>query len=394
MNSTELSHIQEAIRGEALDGWLFCNFHHRDKLSDAILRINPDSTNSRLWIYAVPAEGEPLRIVHAVEPDHLDILPGQKISYISREDLLSALKLLAGKRWGVHISETLTAISYLDGGTAATFEAAGLRLVSAGGLVQRFKGLLDAPAIASLEKAASGLYDIVEIAWDIVRGAYADKRPLREGELRQVILDQMERRGLVTDHLPIVAAGANAGNPHYDFSDAGALIKEGDVIQFDLWAKERTPGAIYGDISWLGVFGPSASGRVEEAFGDLLDAREGAYHFIEAEMKAGRRPSGDMVDRKTREILINRGYGEALKHRTGHGIDTECHGSGVNIDSVEFPDSRPLLDGSCFSLEPGIYFSDFGLRTEIDVYIQEGKPVISQGNRRQFSLLTCPEGPC
>jgi Xaa-Pro aminopeptidase len=163
------------------------------------------------------------------------------------------------------------------------------------------------------------------------------------------------------------------------------------VIQFDLWAKEQAPGAIYGDISWVGVFAPSASARVEEAFSDLLDAREGAYHFIEAELEAGRRPSGAMVDQKTREILIDRGYGEALKHRTGHGIDTECHGSGVNIDSVEFPDSRLLLDGACFSLEPGIYFSDFGLRTEIDVYIQEGKPVISQGDRRQFSLLTCPD---
>jgi Xaa-Pro aminopeptidase len=319
------------------------------------------------------------------------MLPGQKVSYISREDLSSVLKLLANKRWGVHISDTLTAISYLDGGTAATFEAAGLRLVSAAGLIQRFKGLLDPSAIASHEKAASGLYDIVEIAWATVRRAYADKRPLREGELRRLILDEMERRGLVTDHPPIVAAGANAGNPHYDFSDSGALLKEGDVVQFDLWAKEPAPGEIYGDISWVGVFAPSASVRVEEVFNDLLDAREGAYHFIEAELEAGRCPSGAMVDQKTREILIGRGYGEALKHRTGHGIDTECHGSGVNIDSVEFPDSRLLLDGACFSLEPGIYFSDFGLRTEIDVYIQGGKPVISQGDRRQFILLTCPD---
>jgi Xaa-Pro aminopeptidase len=386
--------MQEAIRGESLDGWLFCNFHHRDKLSDDILRTNPDSTNSRLWIYAVPAEGDPLRIVHAIEADHLDTLPGQKVSYVSREDLFSVLKLLADKRWGVHASETLTAISYLDRGTAAAFEAAWLRLVSAEGLVQRFKGLLDSPAIASLERAAVGLYDIVEIAWDMVRGAYADKRPLREGEVRRLILDELEKHGLGSDHPPIVAAGANAGNPHYDFSGSGALFKEGDVIQFDLWAKEQKPGAVYADISWVGVFGPAASARVEKAFGDLLVAREGAYHFIQAELEAGRRPSGALVDQKTREILIDRGYGEALKHRTGHGIDTECHGSGVNIDSVEFPDSRLLLDGACFSLEPGIYFSDFGLRTEIDVYIREGKPLISQGERRQFSLLNCPDPSC
>ena len=121
-----------------------------------------------------------------------------------------------------------------------------------------------------------------------------------------------------------------------------------------------------------------------------MSAREGAIRFIADELAAGRRPAGAAVDQKTRDILIGLGYGAALRHRKGHGIDTECNGSGVNMDSVEFPDSRLLLEGSCFSLEPGIYFDDFGLRTEIDVYIRDGKPVVSGGkHRRQFSLLVC-----
>jgi Xaa-Pro aminopeptidase len=400
MSLRELSRIQEAIRDEELDGWLFCNFHHRDQLSDAILGINRNTANSRLWFYAVPAWEEPLGIVNAVEPEQLDHLPGQKKEYFGRGDLLAALGSLAGKRWGVHLSDTLTMISYLDGGTAAMLESAGLKLASAAGLVQRFRGLLDGAGMASHERAAEALYDIVELTWAAAQKAYDEKKPLFEGALRRVMIGAMEDRGLIGDHAPIIAAGANTGNPHYDFEGEGALIREGDVVQFDLWAKEQDPPAIYGDISWVGVFAPSASPGIARAFGDLVSVREEVYRYIAGELAAGRFLSGAMADAKARESLIGLGYGAALKHRTGHGIDTQCHGSGVNIDSVEFPDPRPILEGSCFSLEPGIYFtagssagnSGFGLRTEINVYIKGGQAVISQGSRRQFTLLNCQGG--
>ncbi|MDR2019822.1 MAG: M24 family metallopeptidase [Treponema sp.] len=390
MDPLELGGIQEAIRRENLDGWLFCNFQHRDKLADSILNISGGEANSRLWFYVVPAWGEPFKLVHAVEAGILDGLAGTKAFYISREDLGAALSPLGGKRWAVHSSEALPAVSFLDAGTAAFLEKAGLVLVSAASLIQRFRGLLDAAGIASHERAAAELYGIVDLVWDRVRRAWSGKLPLREGDLRDWMLEEMERRGLLTGHPPIVAAGANSGNPHYGFTGRGDPVQEGDLIQLDLWAKERTPSAIYADISWVGVFSGEAPAKMEQRFADLVSAREGAWRFIEAELAAGRDVSGAMVDRETRKILARRGYGEALKHRTGHGIDTECHGSGVNMDSVEFPDSRLLLEGACFSLEPGVYFSGFGMRTEIDVYIDRGKPVISGKNHeRQFKLLTC-----
>jgi Xaa-Pro aminopeptidase len=308
--------------------------------------------------------------------------------YQSREEFIAALKGLAGARWGAHISDTLPAISLLDAGLAHTFEAAGLGLCSAAGLVQRFKGLLDTEGIASHERAARHLYDMVALAWERVKDAHTQHKALCEGDIRGLFLDEMQKRGLITDHNPIVGAGVNSGNPHYDFSGDGATFAEGDVIQFDLWAKEASPAAIYADISWVGVFAQKVPSRVERAFTDLVSAREEAYRFIETELGAGRALSGADVDRETRELLIDMGYAAALKHRTGHGIDTEVHGSGVNMDSVEFPDSRPLLEGSCFSLEPGLYFAEFGLRTEIDVYIGNGKPVVS-GRDRQFAILTC-----
>jgi Xaa-Pro aminopeptidase len=402
MNPEKTGEIRQAIRGEGLDGWLFCNFRHRDRLADEILGVDPNITNSRLWLYAVPAvEGlgetsEALAILHAVEPGILDsALPGTRVFYRSREELLERLAPLGGKRWGCHFSPFITALSCLDAGTAALLREAGLVLVPAEGLIQRFKGLLDSAGIEAHERAARHLYEIVELAWAKVKQSFAAGAALYEGEIQRFMLEAFEQRGLVTDHPPIVAAGPNSANPHYDSGamarngaagPAGARFAENDIIQFDLWAKES--GGIYADISWVGVYGKAAPPGAEQAFGRLAQAREGAYRFIEDELAAGRRPPGAEVDRKARDILAGFGYAGAIRHRTGHGIDTEVHGSGVNMDSVEFPDYRPLLDGSCFSLEPGIYFTGFGMRTEINVYVRDGRPVIS-GKERQFALLLC-----
>jgi Xaa-Pro aminopeptidase len=388
MDAEKLAAMQGAIRGEGLDGWLFCNFRHRDKLADEILGLDPGTTNSRLWVYAVPASGRPLGIPHAIENDSLGDLPGDRVSYRSREELLSRLKGLAGKRWGVHVSESITAISYLDAGTAAVFEKAGLIPVSAGGLLQRFKGLLDGGDIRAHEEAANHLYEIVKNAWALARERYARGDRLFEGDIQELMLAEMRERNLVTDHAPIVAAGVNSGNPHYALAGRGKPVERDEVVQFDIWAKDAGAGGIYADISWVGVYGPRPRPDIEKAFADLVGVREGAWEYIRRELGAGRRPSGAEVDRQARELLMGLGYEQAIRHRTGHGIDTEVHGAGVNIDSVEFPDSRLLLDGACFSLEPGIYFPGFGMRTEIDVYISEGKPVVS-GQDRQFQLLTC-----
>lgn len=388
MEKNILERVQKAILEEGLDGWLFWNFHHRDPLSDEILGLSPVATNSRPWLYAVPSKGEPVKIVHAIEAGILDTLPGQKRVYAGRDSFLRQLSPLSAKRWGVHTSPEITVLSYMDAGTAETLTQRGLILVPALALIQRFKGLLSERGIESHERAAAHLYQIVDQIWDRLRHAYRNGHPLREGDLRDEIVREFENRSLITDHPPIVAAGKNAGNPHYDFSDAGKIIERGAVIQLDLWAKEKADSSIYADISWVGVFADGPQSTVERAFSDLVAAREGALDFISAELRKSSHPSGAQVDQITRNHLIDRGYEGALRHRTGHGIDTECHGSGVNIDSVEFPDPRLLLEGSCFSLEPGIYFDTFGLRTEIDVYIHNGQPKVSGGNR-QFSLLTC-----
>jgi Xaa-Pro aminopeptidase len=197
----------------------------------------------------------------------------------------------------------------------------------------------------------------------------------------------MEKRNLITDHPPIVAAGTHAGDPHYEVSGKGSPVLKEEIIQLDLWARESGQRAIYADISWVGFYGTEIPSPLMTIFQDLVDSRERALDYINENLTRGIRPTGADVDREVRKLLIDRGYEGAIKHRTGHGIDTECHGSGVNIDSIEFPDNRKLLDGACFSIEPGLYFNDYGFRTEIDVYIYQNHAYIS-GKERQFTLLT------
>jgi Xaa-Pro aminopeptidase len=187
--------------------------------------------------------------------------------------------------------------------------------------------------------------------------------------------------------LHLAAAGVHSSNPHYDFEGRGSLLKEGDIVQLDLWAKEAAAGSIYADISWVGVYARIIPIELERHFSRLAFARGVAFSFIEEKLAARELLSGAETDAWTRNLLAVEGYGKALRHRTGHSIDTECHGSGGNIDSVEFPDSRLLLEGSCFSLEPGIYLEHYGMRTEIDVYIEGGRPHCS--GPVQTALLSC-----
>lgn len=381
-----ISSLCAAIQVEDLDGWLFYNFKHRDPLADELLGISPEQTNSRPWVYVLFYQEDPLKIVHAIEATILDHLPGKTILYQSQEEWDRALAMVQGKRLALHVDEDLPVISFVDAGFLKRLERHQVLVVSAAPLIQRCKGLLDQRGIQSHGRAAHALYDIVHDTWAFISYHYKEKKLLTEGMIQRYIQDSFAKRGLITDHPPIVAAGAHSGDPHYDPRGEGAPLVEGDIVQLDLWAKEKSLDAIYADISWVGVYGNSATKEQEDLFTTLVEGREQALSFISTVLSSGRRPQGLEVDRVVREFFVERGLASALKHRTGHGIDTECHGSGVNLDSIEFPDHRLLLDGSCFSIEPGVYFEHFGFRTEIDVYIWEGQASVS-GKERQYELL-------
>jgi Xaa-Pro dipeptidase len=387
----DLLEFQKAIREEALDGWLFCNFHHRDTIADRLLSIPPEAMNTRFWFYFLPTSGEPRKVVHAIESSILDRVPGTRRVYSSRDELIQILKTLPHGRFGCSVSETLPVFSFLDEGTAALLRSCGFALASAGSLIQRLASLLDREGMRSHEEAAAKLRTVVEETWKFVRTRYTDGKSLTEGELVHRMEEAFDRSGLTSGERPLAAVGKNSADPHYAVSGEGETVSPGDIIQLDLWAKNRAPAAVYADISWVGVYGERPEKRVAETFAYLARARDGAVAFIAERLAEGSPPQGREVDETVRRFLFEGGFGLYLKHRTGHGIDEEVHGFGVNLDAVEFPDDRRLLEGSCFSVEPGLYFPDYGLRTEIDVYIRGGKPVIS-GGKPQRRILTCRSG--
>lgn len=378
---------QEAIRGESLDGWLFCNFQHRDRLTDSLLDLDQSIVSSRRWLYFVPSRGEPLKIVHSIEQNILSSLPGKTERYSERTDLETILARFTGLTCAILSDPYLQVLSTVDASSAALFASCGIHTVSAATLIQRIRGVLDSKGIQSHERAAALLYRIVHDAWNFVSASFASGAPAYEVDIQEFMLNALKQAGLVSDHPPIVASGPNSGDPHYSIpvGTRGRQLTSGDVIQFDIWAKELD--GIYADISWIGYCGPVVPEHIASRAATIFQARDLVKPAIERSFAAGRDITGKNLDELVRSFILERFPSDAVRHRTGHGIDSECHGSGVNLDSIEFPDERKLLEGSCFSVEPGIYFSDSGFRTEIDIYISQGLPVVS-GGPIQTELLT------
>jgi len=385
----DLRAIQKAIALEQVGGWLFSSFQHRDPLSESILELDPSTKNTRPWYYVVYPEGSPTKIVHTIERNILDNLPGEPFLYDSRNRLLQLFKqevLPKAPQLACQFSPTLRVISFLDHGTALLLEECGFTLLSAATLLQRFRGTLTIEMVRSHQRAASHLYEIVSDMWRLIRESLARGVALHEGDVQRQILEEFEKRKLLTHSPPIVACGLHSGNPHYSPQGKGSPLERNQVIQLDLWAKEEGEAGTYADISWVGYTGTTPPDSLQKVFTVLTEARDRTIDFIGGKIESGVPLSGKEVDAFCRSFLIERGYGGALRHRTGHGIDRELHGFGVNLDSVEFPDDRLLLEGSCFSIEPGLYFEEFGMRTEVNAYLWEGRLCLS-GPYRQTDLL-------
>jgi Xaa-Pro dipeptidase len=381
---------RKAIRDEDLSGWLFYNFAHRDILADRILAVPHEATNTRPWIYLLLRKQPPVKIVHRIEQSILDHLPGKREVYADREGFKALLKKYAAKgpRVALNYSDKFPQVSHIDHGIVLLLSDLGYRPCPAHDLVPRVLSNLAGAEITHHEKAAQALYKIVYEIWDRIRAhTTAASTPLYEGDVHDWVMELFGKYNLVTDSTLIIGTGKHTALPHYTPSGKGAELVPGNLVQIDIWGRLDIADGIYADISWVGILADEVPPRIGQAFAVLRKARDAAVRYIQQNVKSGNPPSGASVDIYTEQILRQSGFGEYIKHRTGHSIDADVHGSGINIDSGEFPDTRPLGEGSCFSIEPGLYFRDFGMRTEIDVYIHNKKAVIS-GDTPQESILT------
>jgi Xaa-Pro aminopeptidase len=369
--------IQEALRREGLDGWLFFDHHRRDPLAYRILGLPESLVATRRWYYFVSATGTPRKIVHCIEAGALDSLPGDKESYSSWADQQQKLQILLHGRPQIAMQYSpkcaIPYVSLVDGGTLELIRDAGARIVSSAKLVQEFEARWTEQQLQQHISAGELVDRVRREAFEFVSHRLATESSVTEYEVQQFILKGFQESGLSIDHGPIVAVNANASDPHYEpTGERHSPIRRGDVVLIDLWAKLKEPEATYYDVAWTGYCGESIPSRIQNVFEIVREARKRACDFVIESVKAAESIAGYQVDDQARDLITARGFGEFFPHRTGHSIGTEVHGTGANMDNLESHDDRPVIARTCFSVEPGIYLPEFGIRSEVNVYVGEG----------------------
>jgi Xaa-Pro aminopeptidase len=385
--------VQRALKEEALDGWLLYDFHGSNPIARRLAGLDGSSKlTTRRWYYVIPASGEPRKLVHAIEPYNLDHLPGAKTTYSRRESLSAGLRDVLGglKRVAMEYSpgNAIPYISRVDAGTVEAVQHLNVDVASSGDLVQRFEAVWSDEAYQTHRAASERLYRIKDRAFELIRASRAAARALTEIDLQQAMMGWFRDEGLVTDSAPVVAAQENAGNPHYGPDPAKPRqIRENEVVLLDLWGKLPEPGAVFADITWMGFTGPAVPDRYAKAFAAARDGRNAAIALVMERVAQGREVRGFEVDRACRDVIETAGFGAAFIHRTGHSLGTEVHGNGVHMDDYETHDDRRLIPGTGFTIEPGIYTAEFGVRTEINMFVSERAATVTGPRQEEFVLV-------
>jgi Xaa-Pro aminopeptidase len=385
--------IQAALRADGLDGWLLYDFQGVNPIARALAGLGGSrKMTTRRWYYLIPASGTPRKLVHRIEAHTLDAVPGDATPYAGHESLRDGLaRLLDGCRRVAMEYSPRCAIPYLsrvDGGTLEQVRACGVDVLSSGDLVQQFMARWSDEAVATHREAAAALYRIKDRTFEALRHA-STGGALTEYALQQQMVEWFADEGLVSDAAPVVAAMENAGDPHYQPSDTRSrAIRPNELVLIDLWGKIETPGAVYADISWVGFTGADVPADMTRAFDAVVRARDAAADLVQARVRSGEPVRGFEVDRAARAVLVEAGYAEAILHRTGHSLGETVHGQGVHMDDYETHDERRLLPGTGFTLEPGVYFKSFGMRSEINVLVGDGDIEVTGARQMEIIRLT------
>ncbi|MEE9235579.1 MAG: M24 family metallopeptidase, partial [Candidatus Acidoferrales bacterium] len=371
----DLKGIQAELQRRGFDGWLLYDILHRDPIAYRVLKLVPGMTKRR-WFYFIPAQGAPQKLVHRVEPRRLDALPGDKHDYAAWGELHEKLKLLlgSGKKVAMQYSplNNIPYVSLADAGTVELVRSLGKEVVSSGDLVQQFEARWTKEQYELHKAAGRAVDEILPATFAEIGAAVKEGRKVTEHSLQQWVLKQFQARGLTTEDAPIVAVNEHSSDPHFEPSPENRrAIAAGDWVLLDIWGKLKQPGSVYYDITWVGYVGDSVPPRYHEIFDVVRAARDAAVEFVANAVAKGETIRGYQVDDVARRVVRRHGYGDAFVHRTGHSIGEEVHSTGANMDNLETHDDREIIPGTCFSVEPGIYLRDFGVRLEVDVYVGE-----------------------
>ena len=386
----DLARVQVAIREDGLDGWLLYDFRGLNVLARRILDMPGDHMLSRRWFYFIPAQGEPRKLVHRIESAALDHVPGSKRIYLRWQELETGVQALVQGARRVAMEyvprNANPYVSRVDAGTVELVKSFGIEIVPSGDLIQRFEACWDDEQWALHLEAAKHTRSAYDVAFGYIVEQVRKKTSIRETDVQQVILAHFEKNGVMADHAPIVAVGPHSGDPHYE-PPAGkdALVQEGDFVLIDLWAKCKKPRAVYSDLTRVAFVGKEVPAKHQEIFAIVAAARDAAIAKVKSAFAAKQVLMGWEVDAACRAVIDQAGYGEYFCHRTGHSIGQEVHGNGANMDSLETREDRRVMPRTCFSVEPGIYLPEFGIRSEVDVFVDgQGAVHVTGGDPQSF----------
>lgn len=368
----QLDAIQEALRKARLDGWLFYDHHHRDSIAYRILGLSEGLLITRRWYYFVPATGEPRKLVHRIESGRLDPLPGKAQAYSSWQELEAGLRhmLNGAERIAMQYSprNAIMYVSMVDAGTIEVLRELGKTIVSSADLVSRFEAVLTPEQEKSHYEAQGKIDEILEAGFREIGRRARSGAGTTEYEMVQWFQHAMADAGLVWEHGPNVSVNANSADSHYEpTADAHAPIRSGDFLLIDIWARPNRESTIFYDITWTGVVDREPTSQEQAVFNTVRNARDAAIARVQQAFAAGKAIAGWEADDAARAVIRDAGYAEYFTHRTGHNIGTELHGGGAHLDNLETHDERLLLPHTCFSVEPGIYLREFGIRSEVNM---------------------------
>ena len=393
MACMNLQAMQEAIREAGFDGWLFYDHHHRDPIAARILGLDEKAHITRRWYYFVPASGEPRKLVHRVERGRLDTLPGTKGLYSSWQELARGLEamLFDARRLAMQYSpnNAIMYVSMVDAGTVEFLRGIGKEIVSSADLVSQFEAVLTEEQVGSHGAAQLAIDTILAEGWRQIarrlRPGFGSNGTLTEFEHVQWLREAMEREGLVWENGPNVSVNANSSDSHYEpTAENCSPIRNGDFLLIDIWARQEDAGSIFYDITWTGVVGREPTEREQLIFETVRDARDAAIDAVEGAFFERRPIRGFEADDAARKVIRAAGFDKYFTHRTGHNIGQELHGSGAHLDNLETHDKRRLLPNTCFSVEPGIYLPDFGVRSEVNMLTSPGKAWVTGRIQREL----------
>jgi Xaa-Pro dipeptidase len=387
----DLAAVQAAIREQGIDGWLLYDFRGLNVLARRIAGLPPDAHATRRWFYFIPATGEPKKLVHRIEQGVIDQLPGKASVYLKWQELEAGVQaLLAGSTTIAMEYVPRNAnpyVSRVDGGTIELVKSFGVRIVSSGDLIQAFEATWDDEQWAMHLEAARHTRSAYDVAFAFIAERIRDHGQVLETEVQARIMDHFAQHGLVTDHPPIVGQGPHSGDPHYaPGPDSDAAIKKGDFVLIDLWAKFDKSRSVYSDLTRVAFVGATVPERYVKIFNIVAAGRDAGIQCVRQAYATGRALQGWEVDQATRDVIEKAGFGKEFCHRTGHSIGQETHGNGANMDNLETREERRVMRRTCFSIEPGIYLPEFGVRSEVNVFVDKDGQVHVTGGEPQTEV--------